>query len=315
MIGRIIEIASEGCYLSVFRGFLQVNQKSNLVGQVPLDDISAVIANAHGLSYSNNVLTELCERGIPLVICGSNHMPIAIVWPIENHHRQAARIDAQLAAKLPHKKRLWQHVVRAKISMQACSLDFYNIPSNALLRMIDKVKTGDSSNTEGQAARLYWTSLMGKNFRRDRNATGANALLNYGYTILRATVARYLIAAGLHPGIPIFHKNEGNAMRLVDDVMEPFRPIVDLFVKRMVDNCDLEITPQTKRLLATIPSRSLRTNIGISPITLVIQRTCVSLAQAFETPCRTLDFPKSSALLFSSLFDEPSESKADASAA
>jgi len=211
MIGRIIEIAGEGRYLSMERGFLHVRSKGGLLGQVPLDDIAALIANTHALSYSNQLLLALAERGVPVVLCGNNHNPAAIVWPIENHHRQAARTDAQLSTSLPRRKGLWQQVVKSKIRMQAAVLALHGLPEPALLRMADNVKSGDAGNAEGQAARAYWSQLFGPDFRRDRSQEGVNSLLNYGYTVLRAAVARHLIAAGLHPGIPLFHKNEGNA--------------------------------------------------------------------------------------------------------
>lgn len=304
MIGRIVEVASDGRYLSVERGFLQINYKGQLIGQIPLDDISAVIANAHGLSYSQNVLVALAERGAPFVVCGQNHSPCAILWPIENHHRQAARVDAQINAKLPHKKRLWQQIVQSKVSMQAAALEWCGMPEKALYRLADQVQSGDVANTEGQAARLYWPLLMGKAFKRDRAEPGINGLLNYGYTVLRATAARHLMAAGLHPGIPLFHKNEGNAMRLVDDVMEPFRPIVDLVVKELVESGQTAVDAVTKPVLALIPTRSMRMVYGISPVSLVIQRLCISLAQAYENPKLKLALPIGSKDTLSALFDE-----------
>jgi len=315
MIGRIIEVASDGRYLSVERGFLQVNNKGQLIGQIPLDDISALIANAHGLSYSQNVLLAFSERGIPFVVCGQNHSPVAILWPIENHHRQAARVDAQICAKLPHKKRLWQQIVQSKISMQAAALEWRGLPEKALYRLAGQVQSGDASNAEGQAARLYWPLLMGKTFKRDRSEPGINALLNYGYTILRATAARHLIAAGLHPGISLFHKNEGNAMRLVDDVMEPFRPIVDMVVKELVCSGQTAVDAVSKPVLALIPTRSLRMPYGVSPVSLVLQRLCVSLAQAYENPKLKLAMPLGSRELLSALFDEYPEEQTQAPAA
>ena len=172
MLGRIVEIAGEGRYLSVERGFLQISAKGQVLGQVPLDDISALIANAHGLSYSNQVLVALAERGVPVVLCGNNHSPAAILWPIENHHRQAARVDAQLYATLPRRKSLWQQVVKSKIRMQAAALALYGLPERPLQRMAAAVKSGDAGNAEGQAARLYWSGpiSVGSGARRASTA-------------------------------------------------------------------------------------------------------------------------------------------------
>lgn len=304
MIGRIVEIAGDGRHLSLDRGFLVVSHRGEEVGRTPIDDVSALIGNAHGLSYSNNLLVALAERACPFVLCGAHHRPVGILWPLQGHHRQAARMDGQLGASRPLRKRLWREVVRSKLCMQAAALGLYGLPEAPLRRLASKVRVGDPSNLEGQGARVYWGLLFGRQFRRDRAMDGLNAMLNYGYTILRATVARHLIAAGLHPGIPIHHANEGNPMRLVDDLMEPFRPLVDVWVRRLQAAGTEEVDTVAKRALGLLPTRSLRTDQGISPVSLVVQRSCVSLAQVYEGQRRTLDLPASSATTLSAMWDE-----------
>lgn len=311
MIGRVIEIAGDGRYLSLDRGFLVVSSRGDEVGRTPIDDVSALIGNAHGLSYSNNLLVALAERGTPFVLCGANHRPAGLLWPIEGHHRQAARMDAQLAAKGPLRKRLWKQIVQSKIGMQAGVLGLFGQPEAPLRRMAAKVQSGDPANVEGQAARAYWGLLFGRQFRRDQDAEGINSLLNYGYTILRATVARYLIAAGLHPGIPLHHANAGNAMRLVDDVMEPFRPLVDAWVRRLADSGVAAVNPDSKRALALLPVRTLHTDAGTSPIAVVIQGTCVSLAQVYEAPSNKLRLPPDNAEGLRSIWEENSGPEAE----
>lgn len=185
MIGRIIEIAGDSRYLSLRRGFLVVSHKGEEVGHTPIDDIAALIGNAHGLAYSNNLLVALAERGIPFVLCGAQHRPVGLLWPVESHHRQAARMDAQLRASLPLRKRLWKQIVQTKIGMQAAAVSYFNEPEPPLRRLTSKVRSGDPSNVEGRAARLYWNLLLGKSFRRNRDEPGINAMLNYGYAILR----------------------------------------------------------------------------------------------------------------------------------
>ncbi len=303
MIGRIVEIAGDGRYLSLDRGFLVVGHKGEEVGRTPIDDVAALIGNAHGLVYSNNLLVALAERGAPFVLCGPHHRPVGLLWPVEGHHRQAARMDAQLRASLPIRKRLWKDVVRTKIGMQAAVIGLFDGPEPPLRRLVHKVRSGDPSNTEGQAARLYWGLLMGKAFRRDRDAPGINALLNYGYTVLRALVARQVMAAGLHPGIPLHHANEGNAMRLVDDLMEPFRPLVDACARRLADAGRVELDQSTRRELAVLGTRSMRTDHGVSPVGLVIQRFVASLAQAFESPAAPIDWPPTDKAALRSLWD------------
>lgn len=310
MIGRIIEVVSDGRYLSLSRGFLVISHKGEEVGRTPIDDIAALIGNAHGLSYSNNLLVALAERCIPFVLCGAHHRPVGLLWPVENHHRQAARMDAQIRASLPLRKRLWKQIVQCKIGMQASAIAYLGGNDLALRRMVPKVRSGDPSNVEAQAARLYWTQLMGADFRRDRKADGVNAMLNYGYTVLRAIVARHLMAAGLHPGIPLQHANAGNPMRLVDDVMEPFRPLVDLSVRRLVAAGHEELDSLAKRELAILGTRSLTTPRGISPISVVVQRLASSLAHVYEVPSSALELPVPHADFLVSLWDESDDGQA-----
>lgn len=302
MIGRIVEVAGEGRYLSLDRGFLVVSQRGSEIGRTPIDDISALIGNGHGLSYSNNVLVALAERGCPFVLCGPHHCPVALLWPVEGHHRQAARMDAQLRAGLPLRKRLWKRLVQNKIGMQAAVVGLHGGSEAPLRQLARKVRSGDPSNIEGQAARAYWTLMFGPEFRRRREADGVNSLLNYGYTVLRATVARHLMAAGLHPGIPLHHANEGNPMRLVDDLMEPFRPLVDAWVRRLHEQGRSDLDNGVKRELALLPVRSLQTEAGVSPVSLVVQRLCVSLAQLYEGGSE-LQLPPTQASSLVSLWD------------
>lgn len=304
MIGRIVEIAGDSRYLSLDRGFLVVSHKGEEVGRTPIDDVSALIGNAHGLSYSNNLLVALAERGCPFVLCGAQHSPVGILWALEGHHRQAARMDAQVNASRPLRKRLWQQIVRSKLSMQAATLGLYGLSELPLRHLVGKVRVGDPSNVEGHGARTYWSQLFGKQFRRDTKTGDCNAQLNYGYAVLRATVARHLIAAGLHPGIPIHHSNEGNPLRLVDDLMEPFRPLVDAWVKRLRQEGTTEVNAHAKRSLGLLPIRSLRTPGGISPIGLVVQRTCVSLAQVYEGSRVNLCLPDARVCALRSMWDE-----------
>jgi CRISPR-associated protein Cas1 len=305
MIGRIIEIAGDGRYLSADRGFLVVSHKGQEVGRTPIDDVAALIGNAHGLVYSNNLLVALAKRDAPSVLCGANHRPVGLLWPVASHHRQAARMDAQLRASQPLRKRLWKQVVQAKICMQAAVIELCDGPALPLRRLAGRVRSGDPSNIEGQAARLYWSLLMGKAFRRNREAPGVNAMLNYGYTILRAIVARQLMATGLHPGIPLHHANEGNAMRLVDDLMEPFRPLVDICVSRLTQSHSPELDVGTRRDLAMLGTRSMHTTRGVSPVSMVVQRLAVSLAQVYESPSKSLDLPVTGKDALASFWDDP----------
>ncbi len=291
MIGRIVEIAGDSRYLHKEHGFLVVSHRNVEQGRVPLDDIAALICNAHGLVYSNNLLVALAERGSPIVLCGKNHMPVGIVCAVESHHRQGARLDAQVSASLPTRKRLWQQLVRSKLGMQAATLGAFGLPEAPLRALIPKVASGDARNMEGVGARRYWSLLLGREFRRDQDGDGINAMLNYGYTVVRATVARHLLATGLHPGLPLHHANDGNAMRLVDDLMEPFRPLVDAQVRQLADLGRYDVDAANKRELALMMTRGIQTEEGLSPVSVAIERLCVSLAQVFEKKRRDLALP------------------------
>lgn len=294
MIGRIVEVADDRRHLLLHRGFMVVRDtegERKELGQIPLDDIAAVIANAHGLSYTNNLLVALAERGAPFVLCAANHNAVGMLLPIEGNFEQSKRIEAQIAASQPTHKRLWASVVRAKLEQQAAALEATGGPTAPLTALAARVKSGDPENLEAQGARRYWGLLFGDTFRRDQNAGGTNGLLNYGYTVLRATTARAVVAAGLHPGIGLHHSNDNNAMRLVDDLMEPFRPMIDLKVWQLKRNSENEVTPETKRALVRTLYDDMQTDAGATPVMVCAQKLCTSLAQVYMGERDKLDLP------------------------
>jgi CRISPR-associated protein Cas1 len=210
---------------------------------------------------------------------------------VDGNYEQSKRIDAQTAASLPARKRLWASIVRAKLEQQAAALEATGRPPMPLLALAKKVKSGDPENLEAQGARRYWISLFGESFRRDKNADGINALLNYGYTVLRAATARAVIAAGLHPSLGLHHSNAGNAMRLVDDLMEPFRPVIDLRVWQLKRNQEEFVTPDTKRALVLTLYDDMQTSWGATPVIVCTQKLATSLAQVFLGDRDKLDLP------------------------
>ena len=291
MVGRVVEIATDGRHLSVYRGFLVVAEGGAEVGRVALDEVAAVVANAHGLGYTNNALVELSRRGVPVVLCGANHMPAAIVWPVDGHHVQTGRMNDQIAAGLPLKKRLWAQLVRAKILAQGATLVAVGAPGVGFYLLSRKVRSGDPDNVEAEAARRYWPLLLGSDFHRDKNGQGVNGLLNYGYAVLRAGVARAVMAAGLHPGFGLMHSNRSNPMVLVDDLMEPFRPIVDREVRRLVSQGVTAVDPGAKAALARIMIVDLSTTVGLSPLLTCAERLVHSLVRVFAGEADRLDLP------------------------
>lgn len=280
---RIVDIATDGRHLSAYRGFLIVSEERQEVGRIPLDDVAAVIVHAHGVTWTTNLVAALAERGALLVLCGANHAPVAVCLPLDGHHGQNARMRAQWQAGKPLAKQLWREIVVAKIRWQAAALEAKGIGSGAFAMLARRVRSGDPDNVEAQAARRYWPLLMGKEFRRDRSAEGVNALLNYGYTVLRSAVARSVVAAGLHPSIGIHHANRGNAFALADDMVEPFRPLVDLMTVQLVAKKCFEVSPQAKRMFAGLIAVDLPGEDGTTTVSGAAARFAQSLARCFET--------------------------------
>jgi CRISPR-associated protein Cas1 len=292
MIGRVIEIASDGRHLAVSRGFMTISAEGKEIGRVPLDDVGVLLCHAHGLTYSNNLIVALTERGASMVVCGPNHMPVAWIWPLEGHHVQSLRMRHQIEAGEPVRKRMWQALVRAKILQQGAVLQRMGVAHEAFEHLARQVRSGDPDNIEAQAARRYWPLLLGDSFRRDRAAGGANALLNYGYTVLRAGVARAVASAGLHPSVGLHHSNRGNPMCLVDDLIEPFRPLIDFLVARLIATGESGVTPPTKAVLANVLGLDMATRLGTTPVSTCLERMVLSVATAFETGRPRLDTPE-----------------------
>ncbi|CUH53720.1 type II CRISPR-associated endonuclease Cas1 [Shimia marina] len=289
---RVIDIATEGRHLSRERGFLKVSEAGAEIGRVALDEITAVIVHAHGATVSGHLLAELGDRGVPVVFCASNHTPRSVLMPIEGHHAQGGRLRAQWQAKAPMVKQAWKQVVISKISMQAAALEAIAAPHAPLTMMARAVTSGDSTNVEAQAARYYWPLMMGDNFRRNRDVPDVNAILNYGYTVLRAATARAIVAAGLHPTIGLHHSNRGNAFALADDLMEPFRPLVDCAARALAERNGPQVDTEAKQTLARLIALDLPLGDSQSPVSVAIMKLATSLGQSFESGKLSLSLPQ-----------------------
>ncbi|WP_428547172.1 type II CRISPR-associated endonuclease Cas1 [Profundibacter sp.] len=290
---QIIDIATDGRHLSRDRGFLKVEENGTEVGRVPLDQITAVIVHAHGVTWTNSLLVELADRGAMLVLCAANHQPRALLWPLEGHHAQGARMRAQWTAKTPMLKQAWKQVVTSKVKMQAAALAAFGHSPARLEQLTRQIKSGDSSNIEAQAARHYWPLLMGTDFRRNPDTPDINSLLNYGYTVLRAAASRAIVAAGLHPTIGLHHSNRGNSFALSDDLMEPFRPLVDATAYNIARQDGPEVTPDAKQALVRLIALDLPLGGVNSPLSTALGRLATSLALSFEKGRLELALPTS----------------------
>ncbi len=292
MLGQIVEIEGEGRRLSLERGFLAVAGPDGPLGTVPLDDIEAVILSNPAACLTSQAISALAARGVPLVICGTDFRPAAYLLPVSGHHAQGDRMEAQAAATLPVKKRVWSEIVRAKIRAQAAALERHAINPHPVRVLADQVRSGDPENLEARAAQRYFPALFGNEFVRSRGG-GINSFLNYGYTVLRAAIARAIVAAGLHPSLSLHHRSKGDGLRLADDLMEPFRPTVDLVAKALSSEGVLELDTPAKRRLAQVLHADFKSDDGVTILSNALGRLAVSLAQIFTRERISLALPLS----------------------
>lgn len=291
MLGRIVEIEGAGRRLALERGFLTVAGPEGLLGKVPLDDIEAVILANPAASLTSQALAALAARGAPVVVCGDDFRPAAYLLPVDGHHAQGDRVEAQAESSRPLRKRLWADLVRAKILAQAAALERVGGKAHLVAPLADLVRSGDSENVEAIAAQRYFPLMFGPKFHRNRDAGDVNALLNYGYTILRAATARAIVGAGLHPSLSLMHRSRGDALRLADDLMEPFRPTIDLIAHALAEEGSDGVTTDTKRRLAACLHQDFATTEGVTPLSNLLARLAISLAQNFTGQRKGLFLP------------------------
>lgn len=295
MHNRIIDISDTGARLSVRHQQLIVARQDCPDVSVPFSDIAVLVLAHPQVSLTQPVLATLIQHGGTLVTCDERRLPAAMLLPLQTHSVQTERITAQAASSLPTRKRLWQQIVRAKIQAQADVLTEFRQTDSGLLALIPNVRSGDPSNIEAQAARRYWTALFSCNtFRRDRDAQDQNRLLNYGYAVLRAIVARAVCAAGLHPSLGLHHHNKYNAFCLADDLMEPYRPVVDRVVALYVEEHGYESDFDQSARREMLESLAGRCHYGGESRTLfdAASRTASSLAEIFLGHQRDLALPE-----------------------
>ncbi len=277
MINRVLDISEQPARLSIRNGLLVVESDGEVMTSIPCEELAAVAIGHRQVVLTQSALSELAKAGALLITCDEKFSPVSMVLPLKAHHAQAERFRRQASMPLPLKKRLWKALVQAKIFAQARTLEQATGADAGLRAMASHVRAGDTGNVEARAARHYWSVLFpGCGFRRGNDDDGKNHLLNYGYGVLQSMTARALCAAGLHPTFSLFHKNVHNPFGLADDLMEPFRPIVDLVVYQMPE---ASLTPQGKHTLisALIARYTVEGEDRALPDILI--RTAQSLAQ------------------------------------
>lgn len=262
----------------------------------PIEDIGLIILDHQQITITQALMAKLLANNTALITCDDTHHPTGLLLSLDGHSLQSQKFQAQIEASAPLKKQLWQQTIAAKIENQAAMLAFRREENKLMLRLAENVKSGDSENAEAQAAVYYWKKVFPEflNFRRERHGPPPNNLLNYGYAILRALVARSLVGSGLLPTLGIFHRNQYNAYCLADDIMEPYRPFVDFTVYQIIRNngANLEMTPAMKKSLLQLPAMDVMMENKKTPLINAVQRTTASLAKCFEGSVRKILYPK-----------------------
>lgn len=272
------------------------SEKQKTRTSLPIEDIGIVVLDCRQITMTQGLLEALLENNCAVITCDSRHLPVGLMLPLCGNTIQNERFRNQIGASLPLKKQLWQQVIQWKIRNQAAVLRFATgMEHKNMLIWSKSVKSGDADNLEGRAAAYYWKSLFidDPHFVRDQESGGVNALLNYGYAVLRATVARALVCSGLLPTLGIHHHNRYNAYCLADDIMESYRPYVDKMVLEMVAaGFSQEVTTETKSRLLAIPALDVTIDGIKHPLMVAVSATASSLEKCFSGERRMLACPE-----------------------
>lgn len=293
VIKKTIEISREPAYLSVKLNQLQIRRGEETVGSFPCEDIGVLVVDHPQTTYSHGALASLAESDAALVVCGRDHLPIAVLLPLADHSQVVWRLYDQLQASQPIRKQIWKQLVQAKIIAQAAMLDPDAPARSKLIDLARSVRSGDPNNVEAQAARVYWANwLPDEIFRRDQDGDGLNSLLNYGYAILRAALARAIVAAGMHPALGLKHKNRSNAFCLADDLIEPLRPLVDNQARELYRQGVCQIDQEAKVALLQLLAQEVDSNGKRGPLMVALHQYVASLGRCLRGESRKIEVPR-----------------------
>lgn len=295
VVRKTVEFSTPGTRLSVAHRQLVIERPELPRATLPIEDLGVVIVDDLRATYTQAVFLELLEAGATVMVTGRDHLPAGMMLPLDAHHIQTERHRSQVEASLPVKKRIWQQIVSAKIAQQGRVLEHFTGSHDGLLPMARRVRSGDPDNLEAQAAQRYWPHLFGRDFRRDREAEGVNALLNYGYAVIRAAVARAVVAAGLIPSLGVFHRNRANPFCLADDLIEAYRPFVDWRARLLVNDNDGMAPPigdrPTRAAFLSLFNETVMISERRNPMLLAIELSAASLSRALIDGDRSLALP------------------------
>lgn len=293
MIKRTLFFA-QPCKLTVKdRQLIASYPESSETKSAPVEDLGFVVIENQQISVSMPLLTELTNNNVAVVFCNAAHYPSSMLLNLDGHHTQQELFSHQISATEPMKKGLWKQTVEAKIRNQAGVLRRLSIDYRKVLYFVDKVKSGDPENTEGSAARAYWPLIFGRNFIREQHGDPPNNLLNYGYAIIRAAVARALAGSGLLATLGIHHHNKYNAFCLADDIMEPYRPYVDWLVYEIVNSGEdiSELKTELKLKLLEVLTTDVVFGKQTRPLMVGLSSTTASLSRCFSQQAKKINYP------------------------
>lgn len=259
------------------------------MGQIPFEDLGILILTNPQTTITQAVLTVCTHHNIALIHCNESHLPAGLTLPLSNHSLHSKVIKIQTSLNLVRKKQLWQQIIKAKIIEQAETLTRLHKNHKPISALVTKVKTADNSNVEAQAAQRYWKLLVNKKFKRDSDASGINAQLNYGYAIMRAMIARSLVATGFHPSLGLNHTNQYNSYCLADDVMEPLRPWVDEIT---INQNETDINKNTKSRYLELLAKTVKFQKKKMPLMIAAGKMASQLKEAYQDKTIHLSFPK-----------------------
>lgn len=294
MPDRILDFSEEQAHLSVRLSNLLIRRAEKPDVTLPLHEIGVVVVSHPAVSCTAALLAGIAEAGGTFVVCDSKRLPVGLLLPLRANVLQSERIAQQMQARQPTRKRLWQQLVRSKIRAQAAALRLEVGEDLGLEALALRVRSGDPMNLEAQAARRYWSAIFGDiGFRRDQDAGGVNGILNYGYSVLRAMTGRAVCGAGLHPSIGLQHHNRYSQFVLADDLMEPFRPIVDRAAIQAMKTWgnDAEVTKEVKALLLEALNARYRFDGEDRTLFDSLCRVSTSLSRVFGGEADKLDLP------------------------
>ena len=257
----------------------------------PIEDIGCIVLENQMISITLPLLNELVKNNVAVILCDNKMMPTSMLQNLDANTTQAESLKFQLAVTDPMKKQVWKQIIESKIKNQAAVLALAGKNKDILKPYYNNVKSGDSDNREGLAAKIYWNSLLGNSFKREREGCSPNSLLNYGYSILRAAVARTLLGSGLLPNLGIFHKSRYNAFPLADDVMEPYRPFVDEIVYRLYENGITELNKESKSEIMRVLNCDVNIGKVKRPLQIALTMTTASLVKYYTGEIKKLSLP------------------------